>query len=492
MRRERRGSDLMSFGFWRRLPIRRQLMLSVNGLLLLVIILFLIIGHGLRIRDAKHEKQIALSEEAKAVYESVDAIANRGTQHIQQLIDDVCARMSMSESPGHHIAVEWQGSSMQAKSHGRASHDMFRAMRVATGEAALPLSEQHSLVAAKFAGLHGTIYVSESEATVLKNARQELLRQIVGVLIAGALAGLMVQFVLRRVVTKPLRRLVATIGRIGDGNLDAVAEERSCEELSYLSGQVNEMAAKLAVADQDRRLHMKKAREIQQHLRPSNGKMQNLRTAELFEPAEDVGGDYYDVIPLGNGRCVLCLADVSGHGVPAAMAATVIKALVLEAVEVTSSPAEILNRVNRRYAEIIMSGHFATMVVLVVDCVKMNVVCANAGHEPPFIQQPGHPVTRLDVSDLLLGVDEETVYTEHTASIACGTRIVIVSDGVTEMFDPEENQFGTQRVGRVMENSSGLEVEGLVGNYSEALSEFRQSRPPFDDTTLLAAEVTDC
>ncbi len=127
--------------FWNRLPIRRQLMLAVNGMLLLVVTAFLLIGHGMRIRDAEREKRIALAEESKTVYESVDAIANRGNEYIQKLIDDICARMNTDESPGHHIAVDWQGSSMQAKSHGRASHDVLHAMRsVATdsGTTGLP------------------------------------------------------------------------------------------------------------------------------------------------------------------------------------------------------------------------------------------------------------------------------------------------------------------------------------------------------------------
>ena len=481
----------MSLEFWKRLPIRRQLMLAVNGMLLLVVVLFLIVGHGLRIRDAKQEKQIALVEEAKTIYESVDAIANRGHESIQQLIDDVCARMNTTESPGHHIAVEWQGSSMQAKSHGRASHDMFQAMREAGEQGGQRASGSHSLVVAKFEGPLGTIYISESEESVLRNARQELLRQIVAVLAAGVLAGLMVNLVLRRVVTKPLRRLVTTLGRIGDGDLDAEAEERSCEELNYLSEQVNVMTRKLAAADRDRRLHMKKARDIQQHLRPTNGKVEGIQTAELFEPADDVGGDYYDVIPLSEHQCLLCLADVSGHGVPAAMAATVIKALVLEAIEVTRSPAEILNRINRRYAEIIMEGHFATMVVVVVDRRHKTLTCANAGHEHPFIQEPEKAVYRLEASDLLLGVDEDMTFSEETIPVASGTRIVLVSDGVTEMFDPEENQFGVERVSRVMETSSAIDARQLVDDFSEALAKFRQSRPPFDDTTLLATVLTD-
>ncbi|MEZ6100673.1 MAG: PP2C family protein-serine/threonine phosphatase [Pirellulaceae bacterium] len=115
----------------------------------------------------------------------------------------------------------------------------------------------------------------------------------------------------------------------------------------------------------------------------------------------------------------------------------------------------------------------------------------NAGHEHPFIQEPEKAVYRLEASDLLLGVDENMTFTEETIPVASGTRIVLVSDGVTEMFDPEENQFGTERVSRVMESSAALDARQLVDDFSEALARFRQSRPPFDDTTLLAAVLTD-
>ena len=122
----------MWFEIWSRLPIRRQLMLAVNGLLLLVVVLFLIAGHGLRIREAKQEKRIALSEEAKTVYESVNAIANRGPESIQRLIDDVCARMNTSESPGHHIAVDWHAIFATHAHHTRPPHALCATAAVAT------------------------------------------------------------------------------------------------------------------------------------------------------------------------------------------------------------------------------------------------------------------------------------------------------------------------------------------------------------------------
>ncbi len=89
----------------------------------------------------------------------------------------------------------------------------------------------------------------------------------------------------------------------------------------------------------------------------------------------------------------------------------------------------------------------------------------------------------------MIGVDEFATYADEKLQIELGTKIVLVSDGVTEMFDPDENQFGTQRVANVMEAFADLDVQQLVGRYSDALAEFRKNRPPFDDTTLLAAKI---
>lgn len=472
----------MKIPYWNRLPIRRQLLFTVNGLLFLVVVSFLLVDHGLRISDARREKKISLAKEAKTVYESVEAIRNRGEESIQQLLNDVCGRMNTTDSPGHHIAVEWMGKPLQATSHGRASNEMLDSMRAEN-------DNDSSQVVAKFEGEHGTVFIAESEESVLRGARSELYRQLVALVFVGTLAGITVNIVLRKIVTKPLNRLVEALGQIGAGNLKIEASERSSEELAFLSDHINLMVKSLASADNDRRLHMNKARKIQQNLRPTQEKIYGIEMAELFEPAEDIGGDYYDVIPLNDDKVMLCLSDVSGHGVPAAMAATVVKALVFEALETTFSPAEILERINRRYTQIIVEGHFATMVAMVVDFREMTLTYCNAGQEYPLIVEPQKDIVQFKSSNLILGIDANWSFQQETISISNGTRIILLSDGVTEILDPEGNQFGIERVKQVIDLSRNGPVSHLVDNISKALEKFRRSQPPFDDTTLLAVDV---
>ena len=110
---------------WRQLPIGRQLLIAVNSILLIVAGAFLLLDYHVQFRRQLEQKRIALSEESKAMYESLLAVEPHGSDAIQDLIDNVCARMNASESPGHHIAVEWKAREFQAVSHGQASPDML-------------------------------------------------------------------------------------------------------------------------------------------------------------------------------------------------------------------------------------------------------------------------------------------------------------------------------------------------------------------------------
>jgi len=313
---------------------------------------------------------------------------------------------------------------------------------------------------------------------------------MLGVLLLGGIAAFVVSAVLRQLIVKPIQGFVSALRSVAAGDLSVIARTRSCRELSYLADQINSMTEALDHAQRDHRVHMEKARQIQQNLRPAVNGLIGIDVAELFEPADDVGGDYYDVIPLSDGQYLLCVADVSGHGVPAAMAATLLKAFVSEAAKRSSSPAQILTDVNERYCEYVMMGHFATMTILVVDPKRRRLTYANAGHELPFLQNGGEAPVRLNVGDLILGVEEDTHYSEEIIQLGDATRLVIVSDGVTEAFDPSDEQYGTERIEQLMSNVPTTNAYELTQEFEASLETFRKGRKTLDDTTLLVAQLT--
>jgi sigma-B regulation protein RsbU (phosphoserine phosphatase) len=475
---------------WHQLPISRQLLVLVNAVLLGFVVLFLVFDYRVRMDQHFGEKQIALTEEAKTMYESLLVVQSHGTDAIQDLVDKVCARMNTDDSPGHHIAADWNGQPYQAVSHGHASDEMLSAMRSAADTTDVNSQADHAIVLGAFTGPAGTVYISEKRSAVVDAARRSLWWQTFAVLLLGVIAAFVVSAVLRQLIAKPIQGFVSALRSVAAGDLSVIARTRSCRELSYLADQINAMTRALDDAQRDHRLHMEKARQIQQNLRPTVDGLVGIDVAELFEPADDVGGDYFDVIALPNGSYLLCVADVCGHGVPAAMAATLLKAFVSEAAKRTSSPAEILTEVNQRYCEYVMIGHFATMTLVVIDAIKKRLVYANAGHELPILQHGRDAPRRMDIGDLPLGVEDDTIYAEEEVHLGSNARVVIVSDGVTEAFNPDEDQYGTGRIEVLMRKNESTDARGLVEAIEASLQEFRNGRVAFDDTTLLVAQLT--
>ena len=475
---------------WHQLPISRQLLVLVNAILFGFVVLFLVVDYRVRMDRYLNEKQIALTEEAKTMYESLLVAEPHGGEAIQNLVDNVCARMNTDDSPGHHIAADWRGLPYQAVSHGHASDEMLLAMRSAADSTLARSNATGALVVGSFTGSAGTVYISEKRSAVVGATRRSLLIQMFGVLLLGGITAFVVSAVLRQLIAKPIQGFVSALQSVAAGDLSVIARTRSCRELSYLADQINSMTEALDHAQRDHRVHMEKARQIQQNLRPTVNGLVGIDVAELFEPADDVGGDYYDVIPLSDGQYLLCVADVSGHGVPAAMAATLLKAFVSEAAKKSSSPAQILTDVNERYCEYVMMGHFATMTLLVVDPKTRQLTYANAGHELPFLQIGSETPVRLNVGDLILGVEDDTHYSEETIQLGDTARLVLVSDGVTEAFDPSEEQYGTERIEQLMNTVKRCNARELVEAFESSIETFRKGRKAFDDTTLLVAQLT--
>ena len=474
--------------YWHLLPINRQLIVLVTAILLGFVLVFLAVDHGMRTDRILSEKKTILANEAKTLYEGLRVVEHHGDAAIQDFIDCVGSGMNASASARHHIAVSWDGKQYQA-----VPHKTKFAPTSVTANIEMESAENQRIlkgdeVIGAFSGPLGSVVVLEHRVSVLDATHYSLLSQAVGVLTLGAIAALVTSIVLRQLVAKPIQRLVSTLQNVASGDLSVIAKTRSCRELGYFAEQINCMARSLEHAQRDHRLHMEKARQIQQNLRPSLTELEGIEIAELFEPADDVGGDYYDVIHLPGKQLLLCVADVAGHGVPAAMAATLLKAFVTEAASQSVSPADILTKVNQRYCECVIMGHFATMSLVVIDNASQSLTYANAGHEFPILQMESAKPTRLEVGDIPLGVDETTIYSEETVEVRGKATLMIMSDGVSESFNPSDEQFGMDRIEILLSTHAENSAAELVQNLKASLDWFRAGCKPFDDTTFLVAQ----
>lgn len=476
---------------WHLLPINRQLIALVAAILLGFVVALLTVDHAMRTDRFLTEKQSVLSNEARTLYEGLRVVEHHGDTAIQAFVDNVGEGMNASESARHHVEVNWNRKYYASRAQNFFADSVNGIPLPASDSVAGDSIAEAKDIIGTFKGPSGSVQVLEHRDSVFMASQYSLLSQTLGLLTLGVIAAFATSIVLRQLVTKPIQRLVSTLQCVATGDLSVIAQTRSCQELRYLAQQINCMTRSLEHAQRDHRLHMEKARQIQQNLRPSLTKLAGVDIAELFEPADDVGGDYYDVIHLSGNRILLCVADVAGHGVPAAMAATLLKAFVSEAAKQSVSPATILTKINQLYCECVMMGHFATMSLVVIDNSSRSLTYASAGHEYPILQMESNKIVRLEAGDLPLGVDEATVYSEETIEVRGDVRIVIVSDGVSESFNPSDEQFGTDRIEKIMSEHREFSAVEMAQELRASLESFRAGCKPFDDTTLLVAQFID-
>ncbi len=475
-----------------RRTIRRQLLLAVNATLIGLVAVFLVIEYRQQLRTRLAEKRITLEEEAKTLLPAVEQLHVYGTETVQAFVDRVCGRMREEQSPGHHIAVQFGRVTLQATAHHRGSPEMFHAMQLAS---MAPDGRAHigdiELVAGRAVQADLVVYVSESLRNVRATVRSEIFRHMIGVVVLAIALAVIINLVLMRIVTRPINRLVRSVRQIGRGNLAADAGHFDCAELDYLATEITSMSAALVAADRNRAAQMQKAREIQEHLLPNHCETPGLAVASLFQPADEVGGDFYDVLPLTPVVSLFCLADVTGHGVPAAMSAAMLKSFLADAAEKSHTPDVMLEYINRRLIDVTLPGDFATMLIVRIDTGHAELSYASAGHETAWLWHNDGKLEEMKSTGLILGIRDNASWNVGTMPIRSGDRVMMVTDGVTETQRAEDADcFGRQRLVDSMRRQGHLDIHKVVDGVQADLSLFRGEAPPHDDVTLVLVEVT--
>jgi phosphoserine phosphatase RsbU/P len=188
------------------------------------------------------------------------------------------------------------------------------------------------------------------------------------------------------------------------------------------------------------------ARVIQQALLPkSSPYIPGFAISGLSIPAGTLGGDWYDFIPLDNGRWGLVLADVSGKGTAAALLMSATRGMLRSLAEASCTPGEVLSKLNRLMVEDFPVGRFVTMVYAVLDPEKRVLTFGNAGHLPPFLISDGGSRLLATERGMPLGLGFGD-FSECELAFPKGSRIVFYSDGITEAENDQEEEYGVQRL----------------------------------------------
>jgi sigma-B regulation protein RsbU (phosphoserine phosphatase) len=187
------------------------------------------------------------------------------------------------------------------------------------------------------------------------------------------------------------------------------------------------------------------ARQIQQSLLPrSSPFIPGFAVTGVSVPAGAVGGDWYDFIPLDDGRWGLVLADVSGKGTGAALLMSATRGMI-RSLATCCGPANVLTKLNRLLVEDFPCGRFVTMIYAVLDPATRTLIFASAGHLPPLLLD-GNGARFLETEKgipLGLGYGE---YSEREINLSPDSRLLFYSDGITEASNAQQEEFGAQRL----------------------------------------------
>ncbi len=235
------------------------------------------------------------------------------------------------------------------------------------------------------------------------------------------------------------------------------------------------------------------AREIQQRLFPKAApQVPGFDIAGMSYPAEATGGDYFDFIPMMDGRIGIVVGDVTGHGIGPAMLMAETRAYLRIAARNRQHLSEILPRANLMLAEDVDFERFVTLLMVSVDPQERVLHFANAGHPAGFLLHPdGSIKARLNRTGVPLGLKPETDYpASPPIPLAPGDLILLLTDGVEEAISPAEEFFGTERTLEVIRAHRHQPAAEIVDALYQAVRAFGQTATQIDDVTVVVAKVT--
>jgi phosphoserine phosphatase RsbU/P len=234
---------------------------------------------------------------------------------------------------------------------------------------------------------------------------------------------------------------------------------------------------------------LQRAREIQQALLPSViPQVDGFEVAAAWFPARLVGGDYFDVIPLGKQRLGICIADVVGKSVSAALLMASVQATVRAFASDAPSPAQLCDRINKVLCSNIASDKFVTLLYGVLEGDTGHFEFCNAGHlEPVLVRGDGKSMV-LRGGNLVLGVLPEAIYENANVEMGAGDRMVLFTDGITEAEQLEE-EFGERRIIEIAVGHAKRGAEEMKDILMKHVDDFCGSQLRDDATLVVIAAM---
>jgi sigma-B regulation protein RsbU (phosphoserine phosphatase) len=238
-----------------------------------------------------------------------------------------------------------------------------------------------------------------------------------------------------------------------------------------------------------RRQELALAGRVQASLLPEKSpEIPGWQISATWKPARETSGDFYDFVPLPNGRIGIVIADVVDKGMGAALLMALCRTLIRTyAIEFPNNPEHLLQVTNQRILTDIDAGLFVTLFYGVLDPSSGKLTYSNAGHPPPYIFTPGgNPnMTTLSGSGMPLGVSDEANWQQGSLKISSGDMLLLYTDGVLDTQNPRGEFLGEEGMLKIIKNQMGFSAREVQDRLLSGVFNFAGTGPQVDDITLM-------
>ncbi len=234
---------------------------------------------------------------------------------------------------------------------------------------------------------------------------------------------------------------------------------------------------------------LEQARQIQlAWLPPAQVPESRVQIAAINEPANHISGDFYNWFDLPDGRTVVVIGDVTGHGMSAAFLMATTQLLVRTIMLRVGDPGRCMEEVNRQLCVQVFNGQFVTMLICAIDADEQTLDIAVSGHPAPLILDSTGAAALPITPQMVLGVESDSDYPTERYPFLPGTQLVMYTDGVPDALAPDGTRLRTEGFVRTL-NSTAASVDELLQSIVEGLARFRGSKELCDDLTLVAMQL---
>jgi serine phosphatase RsbU (regulator of sigma subunit) len=335
---------------------------------------------------------------------------------------------------------------------------------------------------------------------------ERIARSARNTLILGALfiiLGIFIAIVQSLRITGPVLRLAGAVEKIASGDLETRAEVRSKDEIGILGRSVNNLADRIQglLKETAEKATMKKelevARVIQETLLPPNGIIERppLTIYGYFRSATVCGGDFWSVADIEDGRTLIVVGDVTGHGVPSAMITATAKSAMDTVRSVRGKKLALtylLEEMNKTIFASAKRKFVMTFFAMTFDPRRNELTFSNAGHNFPYLLRKTDGkvgIRSLVARGNRLGDVEESRFMEHTLEVQSGDLVVLYTDGLTEYRNDKGEEYSEKRFRRMLKRFFADGVDTIGKNVLNDLAKFAAQAPQEDDVTLVVFRV---